>query len=137
MSVHLTGERLQVVETAIALVRASVGKNVTKVAEDKEKSPLRGEEVKMPPATASEVTSSSATAVTTTPASQAAAAAFLAWPPLLLHPWAPALLPGAWCSSAIRSALPGLVKKIFNTFSLRSKDYFTSYRYLPHFYLVL
>lgn len=41
-----------------------------------------------------------------------AAAPFLAWPPLLLHPWAPALLPGAWCSSAaaIRSALPGLVK---------------------------
>ncbi|KAK9754643.1 Homeodomain [Popillia japonica] len=39
-----------------------------------------------------------------------AAAPFLAWPPLLLHPWAPALLPGAWCSSAaaIRSALPGL-----------------------------
>ncbi|KAF2880625.1 hypothetical protein ILUMI_25544, partial [Ignelater luminosus] len=38
-----------------------------------------------------------------------AAAPFLAWPPLLLHPWAPALLPGAWCSSAavIRSALPG------------------------------
>ncbi|KAI4463641.1 homeobox protein nkx [Holotrichia oblita] len=29
-----------------------------------------------------------------------AAAPFLAWPPLLLHPWAPALLPGAWCSSA-------------------------------------
>lgn len=41
-----------------------------------------------------------------------AAAPFLAWPPLLLHPWAPALLPGAWCSSAavIRSALPGLVE---------------------------
>ncbi|KAK9754645.1 Homeodomain [Popillia japonica] len=40
-----------------------------------------------------------------------AAAPFLAWPPLLLHPWAPALLPGAWCSSAaaIRSALPGLL----------------------------
>lgn len=83
--------------------------NYIKVAEDKEKSPIRGEEVKMPPATVSEATSSSPAAATTTPASQAAAAAFLAWPPLLLHPWAPALLPGAWCSSAIRSALPGLV----------------------------
>lgn len=93
-------------------VSVSVGKKLLKVAEDKEKSPRRGEEVKMPPATLPEVTSSSTTAATTTPASQAAAAAFLAWPPLLLHPWAPALLPGAWCSSAIRSALPGLVKRI-------------------------
>ncbi|XP_017770811.1 PREDICTED: homeobox protein Nkx-2.2-like isoform X2 [Nicrophorus vespilloides] len=25
---------------------------------------------------------------------------FLAWPPLLLSPWAPAFLPGAWCQSA-------------------------------------
>lgn len=58
------------------------------------------------------------------PASTAAAAAavaapFLAWPPLLLHPWAPALLPGAWCSpasaAAIRSALPGLVLFIVKT----------------------
>jgi hypothetical protein len=59
--------------------------------------------------------------VAATAASTSAAAALLAWPPLLLHPWAPALLPGAWCSSAIRSALPGLVimyrmrKKITNT----------------------
>ncbi|VEN39598.1 unnamed protein product [Callosobruchus maculatus] len=37
-------------------------------------------------------------------------AALLAWPPLLLHPWVPALLPhgAAWCSS-LRSALPGLL----------------------------
>ncbi|KAL3265628.1 hypothetical protein HHI36_009833 [Cryptolaemus montrouzieri] len=42
-------------------------------------------------------------------ASSSAAAALLAWPPLLLHPWAPALLPGAWCSPAMRSALPGLL----------------------------
>lgn len=43
-----------------------------------------------------------------------ATAPFLAWPPLLLHPWAPALLPGAWCPSAaaIRSAFPGLVSCI-------------------------
>lgn len=33
------------------------------------------------------------------------AAALLGWPPLFL-PWAP-LLPGAWCSSALRNALPG------------------------------
>ncbi|CAH1965520.1 unnamed protein product [Acanthoscelides obtectus] len=40
----------------------------------------------------------------------AAMAALLTWPPLLLHPWVPALLPhgAAWCSS-IRSALPGLL----------------------------
>lgn len=88
------------------------------MAEDKEKSPLRGDEVKMPSASASEVTSSSTTAITTTPSSQAAAAALLAWPPLLLHPWAPALLPGAWCSSALRSALPGFVN--FNTYILRT-----------------
>lgn len=65
--------------------------------------PPKTEEVvvgKMPPATP----------VSIPTASQAsAAAALLAWPPLLLHPWGPALLPGAWCSSAIRSALPGLV----------------------------
>lgn len=57
----------------------------------------------MPPATAAA-------------AAAAVAAPFLAWPPLLLHPWAPALLPGAWCSpasaAAIRSALPGLVSII-------------------------
>lgn len=57
----------------------------------------------MPPASVSSATA----------ASTSAAAALLAWPPLLLHPWAPALLPGAWCSSAIRSALPGLVKLFF------------------------
>ena len=40
----------------------------------------------------------------------ATAAPFLTWHPLLLHPWGPALLPGAWCTpAAIRSALPGLV----------------------------
>lgn len=45
-------------------------------------------------------------------AAAAAAAPFLAWPPLLL-PWAPALFPGGWCSSAaIRSALPGLVANL-------------------------
>lgn len=31
----------------------------------------------------------------------------LAWPPLLF-PWAP-LLPGAWCSTALRNAFPGYV----------------------------
>lgn len=50
------------------------------------------------------------TTTTTTPTSTP----FLAWPPLLLHPWAPALLPGAWCSSAaLRSAFPGLVHKYY------------------------
>ncbi|KAK9885742.1 hypothetical protein WA026_012508 [Henosepilachna vigintioctopunctata] len=52
----------------------------------------------MPPASISAASSSTA-----------AAAALFAWPPLLLHPWAPALLPGAWCSPAMRSALPGLL----------------------------
>lgn len=109
MSVHLSEERF-VSSEARLVVRVRCGeKNVVKVAEDKEKTPGRGEEVKMSPAATSEVAASPAVVGTATPASQAAAAAFLAWPPLLLHPWAPALLPGAWCSSAIRSALPGLV----------------------------
>lgn len=47
------------------------------------------------------------------PPAAAAAMPFLGWPPLLLHPWAPALLPTAWCSqasaAALRSALPGFV----------------------------
>lgn len=83
----------------------------------------------MPPATVSEVTSSSTTAITTTSSSQVAAAALLAWPPLLLHPWAPALLPGAWCSSALRSALPGLVN--LNKYILRAV-FIATKQYLQH-----
>lgn len=73
------------------------------VAEEEEKP--RKEDT-MPPASVSATTTNAAAATATA----SAAAALFAWPPLLLHPWAPALLPGAWCSpAAIRSALPGFV----------------------------
>lgn len=52
-------------------------------------------------------------ASSTSMAAAVAAAPLLAWPPLLFHPWASALLPGGWCSpasaAAFRNALPGLV----------------------------
>lgn len=72
-----------------------------KVAADEEKS--SGDRTMTP------TTSPASTPITTPTTATSAAAAFLAWPPLLLHPWAPALLPGAWCNPALRSALPGLV----------------------------
>lgn len=79
--------------------------------EEKNKSEAKPTKGAMPPAS--------------TVAAAAAAAPFLAWPPLLLHPWAPALLPGAWCSpasaAALRSALPGSViqyleQKLFHVY---------------------
>lgn len=86
------------------------------MAEDKEKGSGIKPEPKTEcttPSTPTKTTSPTTTPPTSTPP-------FLAWPPLLLHPWAPALLPGAWCSSAaLRSAFPGLVAFLFKSIQTR------------------